>query len=130
MSCDCREFQNYVSDLQFRNKSILDIVTKLNEKNSFLDRAVFKSTTYCGCIKINASKQVYDHDKTLEENKENLKSHIEGELCSKCQEKIEEEIGDLLFYLSSLCDALNLDLEDIMQQKLEALKTLGIYSLL
>jgi len=130
MSCDCAEFQDYAANLQLRNKSILDIVTKLGEQNSLLNRAVFKSATHCGCIEINASKQAYSEDKTLEENKEDFTNHITGELCPKCQEKIEEEIGDLLFYLATLCDALNLDLEEIMEQKLNHLKTLGIYNLL
>lgn len=130
MSCDCTEFQDYTSSLQFRNKSILDIVTKLGEQNAMLNRAVFKSVTHCGCIEINACKQIFSNNMTLEENKENLSNHIKGELCDKCSEKIEEEIGDLLFYLASLCDALNLDLDDIMKHKLSNLKTLGIYNLL
>jgi predicted house-cleaning noncanonical NTP pyrophosphatase (MazG superfamily) len=130
MSCDCAEFQKCTSNLQLRNKSILDIVTKLGEKNAMLNRAVFKSATHCGCIEINASKQVFSKDKTLEENKDILESHIDGELCPKCQDKIEEEIGDLLFYLASLCDALDLDLDTIMKLKLRNLKTLGIYNLL
>lgn len=130
MSCDCSEFQDYAANLQLRNKSVLDIVTKLGEQNSLLNRAVFKSATHCGCIEINASKQVYCNDKTLEENKEDFDNHIKGELCKKCQEKIEEEISDLLFYLATLCDALNLDLDEIMEKKLEHLKTLGIYNLL
>ncbi len=130
MSCDCAEFQDYTANLQFRNKSILDIVTKLGEQNALLNRAVFKSVTHCGCIEINASKQIISNNKTLEENKEDLSTHIDGELCQKCQDKIEEEIGDLLFYLASLCNALDLDLDDIMKHKLDQLKTLGIYNLL
>lgn len=130
MSCDCAEFQDYAANLQFRNKSILDIVTKLGEQNALLNRAVFKSVTHCGCIEINACKQIISNNKTLEENREDLSSHIDGELCQKCQDKIEEEIGDLLFYLASLCNALDLDLDDIMKHKLDQLKTLGIYNLL
>lgn len=130
MSCDCAEFQKHAENLQLRNKSILDIVTKLDEQVSMLNRAVFKSVTHCGCIEINASQQVFLDNLTLEENQENLKTHIEGELCPKCQDKIEEEIGDVLFYLASMCNALDLDLDDIMKQKLRNLKTLGIYNLL
>jgi predicted house-cleaning noncanonical NTP pyrophosphatase (MazG superfamily) len=130
MSCNCAEFQEYTANLQFRNKSILDIVTKLGEQNAFLNRAVFKSVTHCGCIEINASKQIISNDKTLEENKENLENHIEGELCPKCKEKVEEEIGDLLFYIASLCNALDLNLDEIMKHKLSNLKTLGIFNLL
>ena len=130
MSNECSIFQDYVSNAQFRNKSILDIVTKLSEQTAMLDRAVFKSVTHCGCIKINAEKQVICNDKTIEENKCILKSHVQGDLCPKCKEKIEEEMGDLIFYLVSLCDTLDIKLSDVISQKLDYLKTLGIYSLL
>ena len=130
MPCNCAEFQEYTANLQFRNKSILDIVTKLSEQNAFLNRAVFKSVTHCGCIEINANKQVFSNNKTFEENKEILENHIVGDLCPKCKEKVEEEIGDLLFYIASLCDALDLSLDEIMKHKLSNLKTLGIFNLL
>lgn len=130
MTCNCAGFQDIVAGLQLRNKSILDIVTKLDEQISMVNRAVFKSVTHCGCIEINASKQVFSDNKTLEEVQQDLKNHIDGEQCPRCKEKVEEEIGDLLFYLAALCDSLNLELDDIMQQKFNKLKTLGIYNLL
>lgn len=130
MSCDCNEFQNMTANLQLLNKSILDIVTKLDEQTSMLNRAVFKSATHCGCIEIHATKQLYSPNKTLEENQLDLDTHIEGELCPKCREKVTEEMGELLFYLASMCQALGLDLEEVMSQKMDHLKTLGIYNLL
>lgn len=130
MSNEYNNFQDCVSKAQFRNKSILDIVTKLSEQTAMLDRAVFKSVTHCGCIKINADKQIICNDKTIEENKCCLKSHVEGDLCPKCKEKIEEEMGDLIFYLASLCNTLDIQLSDVMLQKQDYLKTLGKYSLL
>lgn len=130
MSCDCNEFQNLTANLQLLNKSILDIVTKLDEQTSMLNRAVFKSATHCGCIEIHATKQLYSQNKTLEENQLDLDNHVEGELCPKCKDKIEEEMGELLFYLASMCEALGLDFTTIMSKKLDHLKTLGIYNLL
>jgi len=130
MSCNCSEFQETAENLQFLNKSILDIVTKLDEQTSMLNRAVFKSATHCGCIEIHATKQLFSDRKTLEENKLDMDTHVEGMLCPKCREKIEEEMGELIFYLASMCAALDLDLESIMNSKLEHLKTLGIYNLL
>ena len=130
MSNEYSVFQDCVSNAQFRNKSILDIVTKLSEQTALLDRAVFKSVTHCGCIKINAKKQVLRNDKTLEENKFFLESHLEGDLCPICKEKIEEEMGDLMFYLASLCETLDIKLSDVIEQKTDYLKTLGKYSLL
>lgn len=130
MLCNCDEFQKTSSDLQLMNKSILDIVTKLDEQTSMLNRAIFKSVTHCGCIEIHATKQLYSPHKSLEENKGDLETHIEGELCPRCKDKIEEEMGELLFYLASMCDSLNLSLSEIMSKEYEHLKTLGLYNLL
>ncbi|QSX07052.1 DUF1573 domain-containing protein [Sedimentibacter sp. zth1] len=130
MSSECSNFQECVSNVQFRNKSILDISSKLSEQTALLNRALVKSATYCGCISINAQKQIIDNNKSIDENRKCLKSHIEGRLCEKCKEKIEEEMGDVLYYLVSLCDALDLELDEVMKQKQKYIKTLGIYSLL
>jgi predicted house-cleaning noncanonical NTP pyrophosphatase (MazG superfamily) len=130
MTCNCSEFQSSTAELQLLNKSILDIVTKLDEQTSMLNRAIFKSATHCGCIEIHATKQIYSPHKSLEENQKELETHIEGELCPKCQDKIVEEMGELLFYLASMCEALNLNLADVMAKKYEHLKTLGLYNLL
>lgn len=130
MSCNCNEFQQTTSELQLMNKSILDIVTKLDEQTSLLNRAVFKSATHCGCIEIHATKQIYSPHKSLEENQKELETHIEGELCPKCREKVIEEMGELFFYIASMCQALNLNMGDILSEKHKHLKTLGLYNLL
>ena len=130
MTCNCSEFQKSTAELQLLNKSILDIVTKLDEQTSMLNRAIFKSATHCGCIEIHATKQIYSPHKSLEENQKELDTHIEGELCPKCQDKIIEEMGELLFYLASMCEALDLSLADVMAKEYDHLKTLGLYNLL
>ena len=130
MSCNCSEFQQATSDVQLFNKSILDIVTKLDEQTSLLNRAVFKSATHCGCIEIHATKQIYSPHKSLEENQKELDTHIEGELCPKCREKIIQEMGELLFYIASMCEALDISLEEVLTEKFKHLKTLGLYNLL
>ena len=123
-------FQDCVSNAQFRNKSILDIVTKLSEQTALLNRAVSKSVTHCGCVKINAKKQYINNQKSIEENKISLNNHLDGYLCPRCREKIEEEMGDLMFYLASLCETLDINLDDVIEQKTDFLKTFGKYSLL
>ncbi|SDZ25731.1 hypothetical protein SAMN05660462_02399 [Proteiniborus ethanoligenes] len=125
----CDNFQSKVSNVLIRHKSILDIITKLEESNSKVNRAVVKSATSCGCISINASRQDYSKD-SLIEIKDSLKSHIEGELCENCKEKIEEEIGKHMFYIASLCNNFNLSLEEIVLKEIDTIKTLGIYNLL
>lgn len=125
----CKDFQQTVSNVQLRHKSILDIITKLEESNARINRAVIKAVTSCGCVSINASKQNFNKD-TLEEVIKSLSSHIEGNLCETCREKVEEEIGGHMYYIASLCDALNLNLGDIISKEYEELKTLGIFTLL
>lgn len=124
----CDNFQSRVSDVLIRHKSILDTVSKLEESNARINRAVVKSATSCGCISINASKQDYKKE-TLEELKTHLKTHVDGELCEICREKIEEEIGNYMFYLAALCNTLDINLSDVINNELKDIKTLGVYSM-
>lgn len=120
-------FQNDVNESLLRHRSILDIMTKLNEANARVNRALAKSVTNCGCIKISAKKQ-----DTFTENNESspsLSTHIEGELCDNCREVIENEIGNNIFYLTSLCNCLNLNLYDILLKEENKIDILGKFSL-
>lgn len=125
----CNNLQETVSNVLIRHKSILDIITKLEESNSRISRAVVKSATSCGCISIHATKQDYSQGSFVD-IKDSLKSHIEGELCDNCREKIQEEIGNHMFYIASLCNSFDLKLDSVVSEELNKLKTLGIYSLL
>lgn len=122
------DFQEQVDNVLIRHKSVIDILTKLNEYTARINRAVAKSVTTCGCIEIHATKQDYSKE-SLEEIKKNMKTHVEGELCPSCKEVIEEEIGSYLFYLSALCNTLNINLSDTLAKEYKNIKTLGIYSL-
>lgn len=123
-----KDFQNQVSQVLIRHKSILDIMTKLDEFTARINRAISKSVTNCGCIKINANKQDYNRD-SLQEMLNAVSSHIEGTLCDNCKEVISTEIGSYLFYLAALCNTLGLDIEQIIKDEYKTIKTLGIYSL-
>lgn len=117
-----------MDDVLIRHKSILDITTKLNEYTNRINRAVAKSVTSCGCIEVHATRQNYNMD-SLNEAKNIMKSHIEGELCPNCKEIIEEEIGTCMFYLSALCNVLDIDLSEAIIKEYNNIKTLGIFSL-
>lgn len=124
------DFQNQIEESLLRHKSILDILTKLQESEARMNRAIIKSVTNCGCIRINAQKQNIPTDvNDIEEIKKHLKNHIEGKLCDNCREIIEKEIGNNLFYILSLCNELDLNLYDILLTEYDRVKTLGIYSL-
>ena len=127
----CDNLQHKVSDILIRHKSILDIMTKLEESNSRVNRAIAKSVTSCGCVSIAADKQSCPSDKyTLSESKDFFKDHINGDICDNCKEIVEKEIGNHMFYIGALCNVLNVNLSDIISDELKKLNALGVYSLL
>ena len=128
-SFDGYNFQELVDKYLIRHRSVLDIMTKLSESTARTNRALAKSVTICGCIKINAEKQVFPTDINYSELREYMQSHLEGELCESCREVIENEIGKTVFYLVALCDALDLNLSDVIEKEKKKLDALGIFSL-
>ena len=126
----CDNLQNKVDEVLIRHKSILDVMSKLEESNSRINRAIVKSVTSCGCINIDANKQVVPSDSTLSEAREFFKDHVSGDLCENCREIVSKEIGNHMFYISALCNVLDLKLNEITLNELNKLNTLGVYSLL
>lgn len=124
----CNHFQEQVSNVLIRHKSILDVMTKLDEYNARINRAVAKSVTSCGCISINATKQDYSRE-SFQNNLETVKNHLEGEICLNCKDILEKEIGSYMFYLAAISNTLGLNLEEIIEKENETIKTLGIFSL-
>ncbi|MBU5591715.1 DUF1573 domain-containing protein [Clostridium sp. MSJ-4] len=124
------DFQNCVNEYLIRHKSVLDILTKLQESEARVNRAVAKSVTNCGCIKVNAEKQCMPCDEDSISDLNNcLKNHLNGKLCENCREVIERELGNNIFYLSSLCNLLDLNLYDIFLKEYDRMQTLGKYDL-
>ncbi|MBC8059671.1 MAG: DUF1573 domain-containing protein [Clostridiaceae bacterium] len=126
------DFQNSVDESLLRHRSIIDIMTKLQESQARINRAVAKTVTNCGCIEIHSTKQQRPDDNDID-NMEDLKNFlnpkINGEVCESCRGVIENEIGNNLFYLASLCNVLNLNLYDILLKEYDKINTLGKYSL-
>ncbi len=122
------DFQSKVSLLIARNNNILDILTKFQDSSGKINRSVVKSATGCGCVKINAEKAIFDIERIKTLSPKEL-SGIKGEICIYCRERIENEIGETLFYLAGLCNALELSMKDIMKKELSNVEMLGKYSL-
>jgi len=125
------DFQNSVDESLLRHRSILDIMTKLQESEARINRAVAKTVTNCGCIELNSTKEqnIDDDIDDMEDLKNFLNPKIQGNLCESCRGVIENEIGNNLFYLTSLCNLLDLNLYDIFLKEYEKIGTLGKYSL-
>ena len=122
-------FQNEVNESLLRHKSILDILTKYTESSARINRAVIKAVTKCGCMEINASKQIIPKDDDSLNNLSNcFKTHIDGCLCENCREVVEREIGNNLFYLTSLCNTLDINLYDVLLKENDKINTLGKFS--
>ena len=123
------DFQNAVEGSLLRHKSILDILTKYAESQARVSRAIAKSVTNCGCIKINADKQYIPLDNDSDDVVDlSLSTHLNGELCESCREVIEREIGNNVFYLTSLCNALDINLYDVLLKENDKINTLGKFT--
>lgn len=122
-------FQDSVGELLVRHKSILDVLTKFQESQSRVSRAVVKSVTSCGCIEINSKKQNYDNEISLQDLKNYMDTHLKGNLCSNCRDVIEKELGNNLFYIAALCNVLDISMYDVLLKEYEKMHTLGIYNL-
>ena len=125
-------FQNSVDESLLRHRSILDIITKLQESQARVNRAVAKSVTNCGCISVEARKQfnVTDiDDLDLDALSASLDTHMQGKLCDNCRDVLEKELGNNLFYITSLCNLLDLNLYDILLKECDKINTLGKYTM-
>lgn len=123
------EFQYTANEILIRNRSILDLLTKLQDTCARINRAIVKSATHCGCIRINARKQPFLESENLDDIINVMETHLEGTLCENCREMIEKEMGRNLFYLASICNTFDLNLYDIIIKELDSIKVLGKYNL-
>ena len=129
MKKETNNFQSAVEKYLIRHQSVLDVISKYQEASARVNRAIAKSVTTCGCLKIKAEKQKIPQGVKYHDLKQYMDNHINGSLCSACKEIIESELGTSLFYLTAICNLLNLDLYRVMKQEQERISALGIYSL-
>ncbi|PTX58147.1 hypothetical protein C8P63_11821 [Melghirimyces profundicolus] len=122
-------FQQQVSDLLLRHRSVLDVSSKFQESNSRVNRALMKAVTDCGCINIRAGRQPFQGEVPLNEIKGSVKSHLTGHLCDHCMDVLKAEMGKNLFYLTAMCNLLDIELDDVVQQESDKLSTLGVFNL-
>ncbi len=124
-----QEFQQQVSELLLRHRSMLDVLSKFGQTGAAVNRAVTKAVTECGCIEIQASKQPYSDDPELESAKQLLGTHMNGHVCENCRDVLKNELGRHLFYMSALCNLLEIDLGEVLSAESDKCSTLGIFNL-
>lgn len=122
-------YQEAVDEVLIRHRSILDVLTKLQEANARLTRAAAKAVTVCGCISIAADRQRIPADAQVSCLHQYVHSHVQGALCGRCREAVSTELGQSLFYETALANLLQLEMPDVLNQELERLRTLGIFTL-
>jgi hypothetical protein len=125
----CDEFQNTVARHLVQNKSILDTISKMDETNARIHRVISRSVTQCGCIRVEARRQEVPNDASLAELGGRLDTHVRGELCSDCRERLETEVGSALFYLAAVCDLLGVSLYDCLLEESKRIRALGVFNL-
>ncbi len=129
MDNTCARFQSTVDEYLVRHRSILDVMSKLQESSARVSRAIVKSVTTCGCIEIDATKQPLPEDASLAEISEYVQTHLEGKICPNCLDVVEEELGKTLFYVAGICALLDLDFQEVLSRENDRIATLGVYSL-
>ncbi|MFC5452313.1 DUF1573 domain-containing protein [Paenibacillus aestuarii] len=128
-SLTLKQFQDQVSELLLRHRSLLDVLSKFQQTNAAANRSVVKSITECGCIGVHAAKQEYHPEMTLNEAKDVLGTHVTGHLCENCAEIVSAELGRNLFYMSALSNLLDVDLEKVVENESKKCSTLGLFNM-
>jgi len=122
-------FQETVGEFLVRHRSIIDVLSKLQESSARVTRAIATAVTACGCVEITAHRQEIPDDASFQRLKDFMDTHLNGDLCEGCREIIETELGQNLFYLAALCGLLGLKMEEILSKERDRVSALGPYSL-
>ncbi len=125
----CSDFQSAVDEYLIRHRSVIDIMTKYQEATARVNRAIAKSVTECGCVKIAATRQQVPENIDYSKLKGYMSSHLSGEPCEHCKEILSKELGHSLFYLAALCNLSGLKLHEVMGQEYKTISTLGCFHL-
>ncbi|MUT68160.1 DUF1573 domain-containing protein [Paenibacillus sp. NEAU-GSW1] len=123
------QFQNQVSELLLRHRSLLDVMSKFGQAGASVNRAVSKAVTDCGCIELNARKQQYSEELNLENAKSTLQSHLSGQVCEHCRDVLKAELGRNLFYMTAMCNLLDIELNEVIADEYDKCRALGLFNL-
>lgn len=128
-STTLEQFQSQVSQLLLRHSSVLDIMSKLDQTSAAVNRSVTKAITDCGCIELNATKQPFEQVSSLDVAQQSMNNHLSGQLCDNCQEFVRSSLGRNLFYITALCNQLQIDVTEVVADESDKCSTLGLFNL-
>lgn len=124
-----QSFQEQVSELLLRHRSLLDVMSKMGQSNAAAVRSVTKAVTECGCIELHATKQDFKPGMDLHEARETIHKHVQGELCENCRDAVTNELGRNLFYMSALCNQVGIDMDEVVKRESQKCTTLGLFNM-
>lgn len=121
--------QDQISSLLLQHKNLLDIISKYSQASGSVNRVVTKAITECGCLELHSKYPSYKKSSPASQVEQTSETHIHGELCDNCRDIIISELGKHLFYMSTLCNLLDIELEDVVQHEFSKCQTLGVFNL-
>ncbi|AWB46162.1 DUF1573 domain-containing protein [Paenibacillus sp. CAA11] len=124
-----QSFQEQVSELLLRHRSLLDVLSKTGQSSASVNRAVAKAVTECGCIELHATKQTFEAHANLLDAREQVDKHVHGKLCENCREAISSELGRNIFYMSALCNLLDINMDEVVARESQKCSTLGLFNM-
>lgn len=65
----------------------------------------------------------------IEEAQHKLGTHVQGHLCENCKEIVSDQLGKNMFYISALCNLLDIKLEDVVERESKKCSTLGFFNM-
>jgi hypothetical protein len=123
------QFQDQVSELLLRHRSLLDVLSKHQQAGAGVNRSVIKAITECGCVEVDAKKQAYDTELSADQLRKLTETHVKGTLCDQCMDNVVSQIGKDLFYLSALGNLLHIDLDEVLEKESQKCHTLGLFNM-
>lgn len=123
------QFQEQVSELLLRHRSLLDVMSKFGQSSASVNRSIAKAVTDCGCIELHAHKQPYSDEMSLENAKKALESHLSGELCENCRDAVKSQLGRTFFYMAAMCNLLDIQMNEVVADEHAKCSTLGLFNM-
>lgn len=114
--------QRAIEKYYHRNKGVLDTLSKLQISVAKTQRCVVKTATQCGCTELYIKKQPPDIMGEAE-------SMLTGKICDGCRERLEQCLGDVLFYFMSLALLTETDVNQLVENQVKQLELLGKFNL-
>ncbi len=125
-----RHLQQKADEYLVINPSVLQILLQLEQNALRLNRTALRASNTCGCIRLGSEKLLLPEGATWEEMRQQPTGDVLAGICPECRNDMQDKLGALLFYAAALCNAFDLDLDEITEREIQKLDLLGYFMLL